>query len=65
MRIRRKNFARIGQLRVVRKFLWWPKRLNGPGDTWEETRWLSTETWEEVYMSGRFQDFWAQRRWVD
>lgn len=27
--------------RIVTKFLWFPKTING------ETRWLSTQTWEE------------------
>lgn len=33
----------VGETRKRRKFLWWPKTING------ETRWLEVARWEEVY----------------
>ena len=52
-----------GALRVVSKFLFFPKQIGG------ETRWWEYATWEEKWVKGggpgACPDFWRKTRWID
>lgn len=48
---------RIGELRVLTKFLWFPLCIG------RETRWLETATWTERYDPGYFGDGWESVEW--
>lgn len=56
-----KRRPKDGEIRLITKFLWFPKCLDG------ETRWLETATWEEKYsLSGHFKDDgWYATRWIN
>ena len=54
--------------RIMRKFLWFPKTIFG------DTRWLSTQTWEERayvshwstgFMSGTYTRKFEPYQWID
>ena len=44
--------------RIVRRFLWWPKGING------EVRWLGRVSYRQVWGS-KFWPFWENTKWVD
>ena len=51
-----------GTERIMIRFLWWPKTING------ETRWLETTSWREEWVRGSrvsaCGDFWKGREWI-
>lgn len=50
---------RIGDQRVVTKFLWFPKNING------ENRWLERASWVESWVRMMDNSWWEPKRWVD
>ncbi len=44
-----------GNLRIKKKFLWFPKTIK------QETRWFEVATWEQLYHYGS----WLNSRWID
>ena len=44
MRWKDKPISKVGDKKIVTKFLWFPKKIN------RETRWLEKATWEEEYQ---------------
>jgi hypothetical protein len=50
---------RHGEVRVITKFLWFPKCL------YPEWRWLETASWTERYFVDHDLAYWIEQEWVD
>lgn len=51
---KKKKFPEYGTVRSIRRFLWFPKVING------ELRWLEKAMWSELY-----QHRWYSIKWMD
>lgn len=49
------NKPKLGDGRIVKGFLWFPKEINN------EVRWLEKAEWKQVYFLG----YWNDREWLD
>ena len=67
MRWKSKPISKVGDKKIVTKFLWFPKKIN------RETRWLEKATWEEEYQQiceseeecYTYSYKWIKIRWID
>lgn len=56
----------VGDVRVKRRFLFFPKTALYPGGDFAETRWLQVGAWEEELIEGwPDADYWQTGCWVD
>ena len=51
--------SQLGQVRFKKKFLWFPKKIDG------EVRWLETAMYSQVYELWSEQYVWMDRHWED
>lgn len=50
---------KAGDVRLKRRFLWFPKRIGF------ETRWLEVAYWEERYWNFPVESGWVPEKWCD
>ena len=55
------KMPRDGDVKVIKKFLYFPKRING------KARWLEMGNWEESYSAGGYvlDSYWVPTHWID
>jgi len=53
-----------GTVRIVSRFLFWPKTVTTNDYKTTTTRWLTSAVWEETYTRGKFGGFWKFNKYI-